>query len=224
MTGVQTCALPIFFLGGVPKRFPKLNFSFLEGGVAWGLSLFSGLLGVYEKRNLEAMEHLNPKNLDRPLLVDLLGQYGTKPIEERLDRIDEGFLFLHDPDDPGSDPDEFAESGISGPEDIEQIFRERFFFGCEADDPMNALAFSRKINPRHIELQAVFASDIGHWDVADFRDVLPEAWELIEKELLDLDQFQRFMGGNVVSCMKGANPAYFEGTVVSDFAEGVGIS
>ena len=212
------------FLGGVPKRFPKLNFSFLEGGVAWGLSLFSGLLGVYEKRNLEAMEHLNPKNLDRPLLVDLLGEYGTKPIEERLDRIDEGFLFLHDPDDPGSHPDEFAESGISGPEDIEQIFRERFFFGCEADDPMNALAFSRKINPRHIELQAVFASDIGHWDVADFRDVLPEAWELIEKELLDLDQFQRFMGGNVVSCMKGANPAYFEGTVVSDFAEGVGIS
>jgi len=210
------------FLGGVPKRFPKLNFSFLEGGVAWGLSLFSGLLGVWEKRNLNAMEHLNPANLDRPLLLDLLGKYGSKPITERLDRIDQGFLFLHDPDDPGSDPDEFAESRIGGPDDIEEIFRKRFYFGCEADDPMNALAFSKRINPRGIELQAVFASDIGHWDVPDFRGVLPEAWELVEKGLLDMDQFRAFMCGNVASFMKGANPNYFEGTVVADAVERIG--
>jgi hypothetical protein len=125
-------------------------------------------------------------------------------------------LFLSDPDDPGSDRDEFAESGISGPDDIEQIFRERFYFGCEADDPMNALAFSKKINPRQIELQAIFASDIGHWDVPDFRGVLPEAWELIEKDLLDMDQFRAFMFGNIASCMTGANPNYFDGTVVED--------
>ena len=26
----------------------------------------------------------------------------------------------------------------------------------------------------------MFASDIGHWDVPDIREVLPEAWELVE--------------------------------------------
>jgi predicted TIM-barrel fold metal-dependent hydrolase len=202
------------FLGGVPKRFPKLNFSFLEGGVAWGLSLFSGLLGVWEKRNPGAIEHLNPARLDREMLVDLLGRYGTRPISDRLDRLDQGFLFLNDPEDPGGDRDEFAESGISGPDEIEEIFTKRFFFGCEADDPMNALAFSKKINPRQVELQAMFSSDIGHWDIPDFRDVLPEAWELVEKELLDRNQFESFMYGNIVSMMTGANPDYFKGTQV----------
>jgi predicted TIM-barrel fold metal-dependent hydrolase len=212
--GEATCRS--LFLGGVPKRFPKLNFAFLEGGVAWGLSLFAGLLGVWEKRNVEAMAHLDPANLDRAQLVELLGRYGSKSIAERLDRLDEGWLFLHDPEDPGGDRDEFAESGIAGPDDIEEIFTKRFYFGCEADDAMNALAFSRSINPRGAELQAVFASDIGHWDIADFRDVLPEAWELIEKELLTPDQFEAFLFGNAASLLTGANPDYFKGTVVAD--------
>ena len=44
---------------------------------------------------------------------------------------------------------------------------------------MTALAFDprRTGGPR---LKALFASDIGHWDVPDIREVLPEAWELVE--------------------------------------------
>ena len=53
---------------------------------------------------------------------------------------------LHDPDDPGGSRDDFAESGISGPDDIEETFTKRFYFGCEADDPMNALAFSKSMH------------------------------------------------------------------------------
>jgi predicted TIM-barrel fold metal-dependent hydrolase len=210
--GEATCRSIV--LGGVAARFPKLNFSFLEGGVAWGLSLFSGLVGVWEKRNREAIQHLNPANLDRSELINLLGEYGKGAIADRLDRLDEGFMFLHDPDDPGGDLDEFAESGLSSPAEIEEVFRNQFYFGCEADDPMNALAYSTRINPRQLELQAIFASDIGHWDIPDFRDVLPEAWELVEKELLDLDQFKSFMFGNAASFLTGANPDYFAGTVV----------
>jgi len=212
--GEATCRS--IFLGGVPNRFPKLNFAFLEGGVAWGLSLFAGLLGVWEKRNVEAMEHLNPAHLDRGRLLALLGEHGKGPIADRLDRIDEGWLFLNDPEDPGGDRDEFAESGIAGPDDIETIFTKRFFFGCEADDAMNALAFSREINPRNAELRAVFASDIGHWDIPDFRDVLPEAWELVEKSLLDREQFEAFVFGNAARLLRGANPDYFAGTVVEE--------
>ena len=32
-------------LGGVSKRFPTLNFGFLEGGVAWAADLYAGLVG-----------------------------------------------------------------------------------------------------------------------------------------------------------------------------------
>ena len=45
---------------------------------------------------------------------------------------------------------------------------------------MTALAFDPRRNPLGARLQAIFASDIGHWDVPDIREVLPEAWELVE--------------------------------------------
>ena len=61
--------------------------------------------------------------------------------------------------------DDFAESGIGSPEDIVDIFTRQLGFGCEADDPLNALAFSGTLLPRGVRLNAMFASDIGHWDV-----------------------------------------------------------
>ena len=45
---------------------------------------------------------------------------------------------------------------------------------CEADDPTNAFAFDTRVNPLSARINAMFASDIGHWDVPDFREVLPE--------------------------------------------------
>lgn len=202
------------FLGGVTARFPKLRFAFLEGGVAWGASLLAALTGVYEKRNVDAIESLNPSKLDRSLLLDLLREHGPDPIRDRLDRIEEGFLLLSDPDDPPGSRDDFAASGVKGPDEIQDIFSERFFFGCEADDPMNAMAFSKKLNRGGGELRAIFASDIGHWDVQNFRDVLPEAWELVEEGALDPLQFRAFTCDNAVRLMTGTNPHFFEGTAV----------
>ena len=79
---------------------------------------------------------------------------------------------------------------------------------------MNALAFAKKINPRGAELQAIFASDIGHWDVQDFRDVLPEAWGLVENGALDEAQFRAFTCGNVASMLTATTPDFFKGTAV----------
>jgi len=45
---------------------------------------------------------------------------------------------------------------------------------------MNATAFG-KGNPFGAKLNAIFSSDIGHFDVIDFRDPLPQAHELVEK-------------------------------------------
>ena len=39
------------FFGGVTRRFPSLNFGFLECGAAWACSLFSDIVGHYEKRS-----------------------------------------------------------------------------------------------------------------------------------------------------------------------------
>ena len=62
----------------------------------------------------------------------------------------------------------------------------------------------------------MFASDIGHWDVPDFTEVLPEAWELVEHGLLDADQFRRFTFANVTRLFTATNPDFFAGTTVAD--------
>ena len=205
-------------LHGVPARFPSLRFAFLEGGVAWGLGLYAGLLGVWGKRGGEAIGHLDPAALDRDLLIDLVSRHGSSAFVDRLDRLDEGWHFLHDPDDPGGARDEYADSGLRGPADIEELFTRRFFFGCEADDPLAALAFDQRVSPRGAVLRPVFASDIGHWDVPDVVDVLPEAWEQRERGLLDETQFRAFTCDNLLSLLTGTNPSFFAGTVVEGAA------
>ena len=62
----------------------------------------------------------------------------------------------------------------------------------------------------------MFASDIGHWDVPDFAQVLCEAWELVEAGHLDLADFRAFTFDNPVELWAGTNPGFFAGTVVAD--------
>ena len=52
------------FLGGVTRRFPTLRFRFLECGAGWACSLYADLVGHFEKRNLAAMEYVDPAKLD----------------------------------------------------------------------------------------------------------------------------------------------------------------
>ena len=58
-------------LSGVSKRFPTLNFAFLEGGVAWASELYAGLVGHCGKRHSRAMERYDPHNIDAGMLADL---------------------------------------------------------------------------------------------------------------------------------------------------------
>jgi predicted TIM-barrel fold metal-dependent hydrolase len=201
-------------LSGVPWRFPKLRFAFLEGGVAWACSLFADVLGHWEKRNREHIGHYDPANLDRARLEALLDEYGPEAFRRRRGRLDEALTLLSDPDEDRSGVDEFARCPVEKPEDIAAVFTERFAFGCEADDPMNALAFARTLSPLGSRLRAVFSSDIGHWDVPDMEQVLPEAWELVEKRLLDEQDFRDFTFAFPASHWKGANPDFFRGTAL----------
>jgi hypothetical protein len=208
-----TCRSLVF--GGVPMRFPRLRFAFQEGGVAWAAALLAGIAAHWEKRNIEAIQHYNPANLDRDALGRLFEEFATGGIAERRARLDDGLVMLSDPDELPRDVDMFAESALTDVHDIFDIFANRFYFGCEADDPMNALAFSSSLNPGGVTLPAVFASDVGHWDVPDMREVVPEAWELVEDGHINEEQFRAFVFDNPVRLWTATNPDFFAGTVVS---------
>src|SRR5256885_1396687 len=65
------------FFGGVTRRFPELNFAFLEGGVGWACSLYADLIGHWEKRNRQALENTNPARLDKAALLALAPKDGA---------------------------------------------------------------------------------------------------------------------------------------------------
>jgi predicted TIM-barrel fold metal-dependent hydrolase len=203
------------FLGGVTRRFPKLRFAFLEGGVGWAAQLFGDLIEHWERRGAPALERMKPEKLDRKLLMEKVQQYGYEDIAEAL-RARDGWPAPDTQDLTGNraELDDFAACKITRKEDWIDLYAKPFYFGCEADDRMNATAFG-KGNPFGAKLNAIFSSDIGHFDVIDFRDPLPEAHELVEKELITEDDFRDFVFANSVRLWGTQNPRFFEGTVVA---------
>jgi hypothetical protein len=85
---------------------------------------------------------------------------------------------------------------------------------------MNAAAFSRG-NPFGAQLNAIYSSDIGHFDVIDMRDPLPEAYELVEDGFLTEGNFRDFVFANAVRLWGTQNPRFFEGTSVAKEATAV---
>ena len=213
----EAAARSLFF-AGVPQRYPKLNFAFLEGGVAWGANLLADILGHYSKRNPDDLQHYNPANLNKTQLLELISQHASQAVKDRQDELDEALLMLSDPNESADQLAEFADSQVTSEQDIVDIFQRQYFFGCEADDPMNAVGFASQLLPHKTKLNAVFASDIGHWDVPDMSEVLPEAFELIEDNHLSEADFEEFAFANAVRLWAGVNPDFFDGTAVADAA------
>ena len=182
--------------------------------MAWACNLFSDILGHYAKRNGDAIGRYDPSRLDTGALMALFDDYATGRVRQQRDRLPYGLNMLSEPEDDGAMIDEFASAAITGPDDVLDIFTRQFHFGCEADDPMNAMAFNQGVNPLGARLRGVFASDIGHWDVPDFRQVLPEAYELVTEGHLSEDDFKAFVFDNPVSLWAGGNARFFAGTVV----------
>ena len=208
------------FLGGVTRRFPELRFAFLEGGVGWGAQLFGDLMEHWERRNAKALENMRPDKLDRKLLLELVEKYGYQEHAAALKERD-GWP---DPEmhltGGVADLDDFAACKFTRKEDWIDLYAKPYYFGCEADDRMNATAFS-KGNPFGAQLNAIYSSDIGHFDVIDFRDPLPEAYELVEDGHITEHDFRHFVFANPVKLWGRQNPRFFEGTVVAKEAAAV---
>ncbi|PON15992.1 hypothetical protein C2W62_20810 [Candidatus Entotheonella serta] len=201
------------FMGGVPRRFPTLKFAFLEGGVGWACNLFADLVSHWEKRNRHDIENYNPANLDRELLAELFAQYGGKHFDGKMEQAKTDGPLPGDVQ-PANMIDEWIASGIERAEDIRDLFVPNFYFGCEADDAMNALTFNTKVNKFGARLKAIFSSDIGHWDVPDMTEVVEEAYELVEDQLITEEDFRDFVFANPAELYAKTNPEFFKGTSV----------
>jgi len=221
------------FMGGVTRRFPELRMAFLEGGVGWACNLYCDLVGHWKKRNRTGIENYDPKNLDQSLYMELHRRYGGRLVEGRLEdkrsmqlaMFGRDFTMFGDDSILGAareDPetlDDFARCGIQRPEEICELFVPKFGFGCEADDPVNAWAFDAGRNPYGAKLNAIFSSDIGHWDVVDMGDVAAEAYELVEDGLITEGDFRDFVFANPVKMWTHMNPEFFKGTVIESSVE-----
>jgi predicted TIM-barrel fold metal-dependent hydrolase len=205
------------FLGGVTRRFPALRIALLEGGVGWACGLYSDLVGHWEKRNVRALRaELDPALLDVRAFNELAARYG--PVGLATSAAIAGAV-LTTPGHQGGGPpdeelDEFAALGIEHAEEIPDLFVRNFFFGCEADDPMNGLAFLADRWPFGATLRAMYGSDIGHFDVPSLPDVLAEAHESVARGWMTPDQFREFMFVNPARFHLESNPDFFDGTVL----------
>ena len=209
-------------IGGVTRRFPSLKFAFLEGGVGWACQLYADLIGHWKKRNYKALAEVNPANLDRALLHRLMEQYAGPEAAHKLNEwqsVSEGEEAAAAWAGRGREViDDYAACGIERPEDFAHLFAANFYFGCEADDPINAWAFNTRVNPYGARIKPLFGSDIGHFDVPDMRDVLAEAHELVDDGIIPSDEFRDFVFTYPVEFWTGINPDFFKGTAVESDA------
>src|SRR5579863_3632389 len=210
------------FMGGVTRRFPTLKFAFLEGGVGWACQLYADLIGHWKKRNAAALAEVDPANLDRKLLGELLGEFAGREWAARLNEykiVPEGETAAAAWAAQGPAViDDYAACGITHARDIRELFTRNFYFGCEADDPANVWGFNARVNPYGANLKMLFGSDIGHFDVPDMRAVLGEAHEPVDEGLITPDDFRDFVFTWPVEFWGGMNPEFFKGTAVEGAA------
>ncbi len=214
------------FFGGVTHRFPDLNFGILEGGVGWACSVYASLVSAWKKRGGDAVRDFDPSKIDYDRLAAFFESHGGAAFAAAMPGRGDGessrLGYVNTATDGLTSDndlrwlDDYAAAGIERAEDIMTRFIEPFYFGCEADDPMTALAFAGKGLPFGARLKATFGSDIGHWDVPVMRHVLEEAYELIEDDLIGPNDFRDFIFTNPVMLHAGMNPDFFKGTVVED--------
>src|SRR6266542_891517 len=203
------------FLGGVPRRQPELNFGFMEGGVSWACQQYVDMVAHWEKRRLAGLQYPRATNLDE--LRGLIAEYGDAKLNAHADALMDSLdafrpeVSIEELSKPEHVADDFAASGVESKADIRATYTENFYYGCEADDPGTMWAFDPRLGAR---LRPVFSSDFTHFDVPDFREVIPEAFEMVEKGYVTEQDFKEFTFTNAARLHTRTNPSFFAGTVV----------
>ena len=203
------------FLGGLVRRHPKLNFGFMEGGISWACQMCLDLIEHWEKRRRAGLQYPNSTSVAE--MRQFIDRYGDQRLKASADAIMNSLdvfrpeCSIEELSRPEFVTDDFEASGVNSKDDVRGVFANHFFFGCEADDRAAMWAFDKRMGVR---LRPVFSSDFTHFDVPSFADVIPEAYELVEKGFITDDDFREFTFTNAAALHTRNNPNFFKGTVV----------
>jgi predicted TIM-barrel fold metal-dependent hydrolase len=203
------------FLGGLVRRYPNLNFGFMEGGVSWACQMCLDLIEHWEKRRRAGLQ--DPSATSVAEMHRLIDRYGDQKLKVNADAIMNNLdafrpeCSLEELGRPEHVSDDFEAAGINSKDDVRAVFSGNFYFGCEADDRATMWAFDPRMGVR---LRPVFSSDFTHFDVPDFRQVIPEAFEMVEKGFVTEQDFREFTFTNAARLHTRNNPDFFKGTVV----------
>jgi hypothetical protein len=218
--GSEAFAKALFF-GGVTRRFPKLRVGLLEGGADWGARVYIHLVDRWQKRSLAGLENYDPAATDRAELTALFERYGKDLTQgraidgENLIRDTLGAHYTNGTRQPnGAELEDFGAAGIESVEDIKHRWVDSFFFGSESDDRTVAHAFNDKANPLGVKINAIYSSDVGHWDVPDLREVLAESHALVDDGAITEADFRAWTYENPYKLYTEANANFFKGTQV----------
>lgn len=209
------------FFGGVTHRFPTLKFAFLEGGSAWGASLYTDIIWHWETRNPEILQNNHPGNINREVMRELFARYGGSEVKDRFEELGSGLGFhgkYFAPEDPG-ELNEFAEAGLTKAEDVRDRFLNHFYFGTESDDTRVAYAFLQLANPFGDRVKAFLGSDSGHWDVPDITAVTSNAYSMVERGILTEEDLRYFLSIHPLELYTSLNRDFFKGTAIEKQAE-----
>lgn len=208
-------------LGGVTRRIPELSLAFLEGGVHWASGLLNDFIEHWEKRNAESIKQYDPRQLDVEMMQQFFRKWGGDLVKGQvLDNIQlvygnrrEGlFGDISEPECR----DDFIQCDIRAVSDIAKLFA-NLYFGCEADDAMVGFAYHPS-NALRLKLGAMFSSDYGHWDAGRADQLLPRSYSLVERGFLSAEDFRSFTADNAIRLHGMANPRFWNGTLVQQYA------
>jgi predicted TIM-barrel fold metal-dependent hydrolase len=203
------------FLGGVVRRHPNLNFGFMEGGVSWACQMCLDMIEHWEKRRRAALQYPSATRVAE--LHQFIDRYGDQRLKANAGAIMNSLdafrpeCSLEELGRPEHVSDDFEAAGINSEEDVREVFCGNFYFGCEADDRATMWAFDSRMGVR---LRPVFSSDFTHFDVPDFREVIPEAFEMVEKAFITEQDFRELTFTNAARLHTRTNPSFFKGTVI----------
>lgn len=203
------------FLGGLVRRYPTLNFGFMEGGISWACQMCLDLIEHWEKRRRAGLQY--PESTDVKAMQRFIDRYGDQRLKASADAIMNSLdVFrpersIEELSQPEFVTDDFEASGVNSKDDVRKVFNQNFFFGCEADDRATMWAFDKRMGVR---LRPIFSSDFTHFDVPSFAEVIPEAYEMVEKGFITDEDFKEFTFTNAAALHTRNNRQFFKGTVV----------
>jgi hypothetical protein len=198
----------------------------MEGGISWACQMCLDLIEHWEKRRSAGLQYPNQTKVAE--LRQFIDRYGDQKLKANANAIMNNLdvfrpnCSVEELGRPEHVVDDFEAAGINSKEDVRAVFSNNFFFGCEADDRATMWAFDKRMGVR---LRPVFSSDFTHFDVPDFAEVIPEAFEMVERGFVTEQDFREFTFVNAASLHTRNNPSFFKGTVVENaVAEELGLS